>query len=230
MLKNLPPWEKLLKRMVWAQLGDVKGKRILDFGSGIGISANHYAQHNEVVAIEPDSELVTQRWKENSYQQIVGSVEALKSFPDACFDMILCHSVLEYVPNREEAVTEFCRLLKPKGELSVVKHNPPGRVMQMTVLLNQFERAERILSGKDDLSTEYGTIHYYGDSDIEEWCDGLEVCDSHGICTFWRLQQNQEIQHDEAWQEKMLNMEMQVSDIEIYKNIAFFHHVLFRKK
>ena len=59
---DLQPWECLMKRMVWRQLGDVRGKRILDFGSGIGVSANYLAEYNEVIAIEPDEESVRNRW------------------------------------------------------------------------------------------------------------------------------------------------------------------------
>jgi 2-polyprenyl-3-methyl-5-hydroxy-6-metoxy-1,4-benzoquinol methylase len=52
-LESLPPWEALLKRVLWTQIGQLSGKRILDFGSGIGVTANHYAKSNDVVAIEP---------------------------------------------------------------------------------------------------------------------------------------------------------------------------------
>ena len=51
---DLPPWECLMKRMVWEQLGYIRDKKILDFGSGIGVTANYLAEHNEVTAIEPD--------------------------------------------------------------------------------------------------------------------------------------------------------------------------------
>ena len=30
---DLQPWESLMKQIVWKQLGDIKGKKILDFGS-----------------------------------------------------------------------------------------------------------------------------------------------------------------------------------------------------
>ena len=46
---------------------------------------------------------------------------------------------------------------------------------------------------------------------------------------FWDLQQNQEIQKNNAWQEKMLKMELKVSELEEYKAIASFHHVILRK-
>lgn len=48
--------------------------------------------------------------------------------------------------------------------------------------------------------------------------------------TFWDLQQNQEIQKYKEWQEQMLKMELKVSELEEYKVIASFHHVILRKK
>lgn len=59
--------------------------------------------------------------------------------------MIFCYNVLEYVPDREEILKEFYRLLKPEGFVSLVKHNRPGRVMQMVALLNEFEKVHALL-------------------------------------------------------------------------------------
>ena len=50
-ITELPAWERLFKRIIWKQLGGIKGKKILDFGSGEGITANHFAKDNEVVAL-----------------------------------------------------------------------------------------------------------------------------------------------------------------------------------
>lgn len=43
-ITNLPAWERLFKKIVWKQLGDMEGKKILDFDSGEGIMANHFAE------------------------------------------------------------------------------------------------------------------------------------------------------------------------------------------
>lgn len=40
-MTELQPWECLMKRIVWKQLGDIRDKKILDFGSGIGVTANY---------------------------------------------------------------------------------------------------------------------------------------------------------------------------------------------
>lgn len=228
--ERLHPWEALMKRMVWRQLGDISSQRILDFGSGNGVTACHFACSNEVVAIEPSEEALQERWQEHEYQQLIGSTEQLRAMPDESFDMILCHNVLEYVPDREEIIKEFARLLKPGGLLSVVKHNRAGRVMQMVTLLNDFDRAHRLLDGNDGMAFRFGAIRYYEDQDIENWSSDLRVAKTLGMRTFWDLQQNQDIHQDSAWQDKMFDVEMRVSDIDEYKNIAFFHHLLIEKR
>lgn len=39
-----------------------------DFGSGIGITANYLAEHNDVTVIEPDEDSVKERWADNDYE------------------------------------------------------------------------------------------------------------------------------------------------------------------
>ena len=218
-----------MKKVLWTQLGDIRGKRILDYGSGVGITADHYAAHNDVTAVEPSEESASQRWQENPYRQIIGDVDALSEFKDESFDVIFCHNVLEYAPERERILRELCRLLKPGGFLSIVKHNRPGRVMQMVVLLNNFPKAHALLDGEDGMAEKYGAIRYYENRDLVRWCHGLRLVKVSGIRTFWDLQQNQECHRDPAWQEKMMEAELRVSEIEEYRAIAFFHHLILEK-
>lgn len=229
-ITDLQPWECLMKRIVLNQLGDIHDKKILDFGSGIGVIANYLAEHNDVTAIEPDEESVAMRWADNQYTQIIGSTDELCKFNDETFDMIICHNVLEYAEDREDIVKEFARILKSNGKISIVKHNRTGRVMQMVVLLNDFEHANSLLNGNDGMASKYGAIRYYEDMDIEKWCPELVITKTLGMRTFWDMQQNQEIHKDFEWQDKMVEIEMRVSDMDEYKDIAFFHHLTLEKK
>ena len=228
-ITDLPAWERLFKKIVWKQLGDMEGKKILDFGSGEGITANHFAEKNDVTAIEPSKEMLSNAWKDYEYTQIVGDVNALSAFKNETFDMIICHNVLEYIDDKAAVVKALARVLKKDGIISIVKHNRAGRVMQMAVLLDDFEKANEILDGKDSTASKFGTIRYYEDNDITKWEPQITVSDIWGIRTFWDLQQNQQKHGDEAWQEKMLQLELRVSQMQEYKNIAFFHHLLLKK-
>lgn len=227
---DLQPWECLMKQIVWKQLGDIRDKKILDFGSGIGVTANYLAEYNDVTAIELDEDSVKERWADNLYTQIIGCTKELRKFADETFDMIICHNVLEYAEDRAEIVKEFTRILKSDGKISIVKHNRAGRVMQMVVLLNDFEHAHSLLDDNDGMASRYGAIRYYEDTDIEKWCPELAIIKTLGIRTFWDMQQNQEIHKDAGWQNKMVEIEMRVSNLDGYKDIAFFHHLMIEKR
>lgn len=229
-LVELPAWERLLKKIVWAQLGDIRGKNILDFGSGEGITANHFAENNNVVAIEPSEEMLVNRWVNFEYRQIQGDVTKLSDFEDNTFDMIICHNVLEYIEDKQSILAELYRVLKPHGVLSIVKHNRAGRVMQMAVLLDELEKANELLDGKNSTASKFGAIRYYENEMISKWTPGLKNMDCFGIRTFWDLQQNQDKHNTEEWQNRMMQLEMRVSQMDEYRNISFFHHLLFFKE
>ena len=227
-LKALGPWEVLQKKLTWTQLGEFCGKRILEFGCGNGIMGAYYVDINEVTAIEPDKEVLDNN-KYDNVKQICGDINELRKFEDAYFDIILCHNVLEYAIEREDIMKEFQRLLKSDGMISILKHNRAGRVMQMAVLLNNFQHANDLLDGKDSMASKYGSIRYYNDEDLVKWAPELKIKKILGMRTYFDLQQNQEIHKDEDWQIKMMEMEQRVSNIDEFRNVAFFHHVILMK-
>lgn len=85
-MTELQPWECLMKRIVWKQLGDIRDKKILDFGSGIGVTANYLAEHNDVTAIEPDEDSV----KEDGQ---ITSIHKLSEVLMNCADLLMSHLI-----------------------------------------------------------------------------------------------------------------------------------------
>lgn len=227
-MDQLPTWEWLAKQLIWDQLSFVHGFNILDFGSGSGSTAAHFSQDNQVVAIEPcpDNVLILT----GHFKQFIGSSELLTTFPQASFDCILCHNVLEYIVDQKETVQALSSLLKPGGYLSIVKHHRPGRVMQMAVLLNHFEHAKALLAGQNGKTEKYGEIHYYEDEQLLAWCTDCHLKEQYGLRTFFDLQQNQDIQTDPNWRKQMLELEKMVSQMDPYYQIAFFHHLILQKE
>ena len=221
-------WDYLLKQMLWKQLDFAQGMKILDFGSGEGDTSAHLAMCNEVTAVEPSAAMLANR-AEGAYTQLHGGIELVQNMPKNSFDMVVCHCVLEYVDDKEAYLRELARLVKPGGYLSLVKHNRPGRVMQMTVLLNDFAMANRLLDGGSGTTLKFGDIRYYEDVDALRWLPGFSCERCWGARTFWDLQQKQECHTDPAWQKQMLALEERVSTIPAYQNIAFFHHLLMKK-
>jgi len=225
------PWSVLFYRVVWEQLSQITNSKILDFGSGLGITANHLAKKNDVFAIEPNADMVGMRICENSYRQIIGDIEQLKQQEDNSFDVIVCHNVLEYVEERKEIFREFYRVLKPNGIISMVKHNHAGRVMSKVIFENNIDEATMLLNGEASNVAYFGKVNYYNINEIREWIGDLDVNIEKvlGIRTFFALHPNNEIRYDPIWQEKMFEVEMMVSDIEDYINISFYNHILLKK-
>ena len=88
------PWGRLFYLCTWKQLPELKGKKILDFGSGFGITAEHLSKDNEVIAVEPSEDMIKIGNKGNAtFKQIIGGLEDLKQFADGTFDCIICHNV-----------------------------------------------------------------------------------------------------------------------------------------
>ena len=224
----MQPWDFLLKQMLWKQLEFVQNMKVLDFGSGEGDTAAHLSEWNDVTAVEPSAAMLANRTA-GPYVQVQGGIERVQTMQDASFDVVVCHNVLEYVNDKELYIRELARVVKPGGYLSLVKHNRSGRVMQMTVLLNDFVMANTLLDGGEGKSGQFGDIRYYEDEDIRRWLPAFACEHCWGARTFWDLQQRQECHTDLEWQKQMLALEERVSVLPHYQNIAFFHHLLMKK-
>ena len=232
--QNHPHWI-IMYKIKWAQLADfieLKNLKILDFGSGFGQTANYLAKNNEVTAIEPRTDCIEERERENNYTQIQGNFENLKDFEEGSFDVIVCHNVLEFASEgneRVKIVKEFSRLLKRGGILSVEKNNGAGRIFSNVVFENDIAKAMYLLDGGYNANV-FGRVVLYDPEDLVKWSGGeLKIEKILSNRTFYGLQQNDEIKHEPDWIDKMFDIEIKVADMEPYKSIALFHHVLLRK-
>lgn len=222
------PWGKLFYELAWHNI-ECHGKKILDFGSGFGYTANHFAKNNEVIAVEPNEEMIKNRFLENDYQQINGDINVLKQMPSKSFDVIICHNVLEYIDEREELLLEFSRLLNTDGFISIIKHNKAGKIMQKVVFEYNVDEAMKLLDNENVDSVNFGTINEYDDYELEEYSQKkLKIEDIYGLRIFFALQRN-EFKTSEEWFVNMYNLECKAENIPEFRDIAFFHHIILRQ-
>ncbi len=64
---------------------------------------------------------------------------------------------------------------------------------------------------------------------LTRWGMGLKIEKILSLQTFFGLQGNQDLKKEPEWMDKMFELEMKVSDMEPYKSISLFNHVLLRK-
>ena len=228
------PWGRIFYDLLFEQLAIPQAPRlkILDFGSGLGVTANHFAAWHDVTVIEPNSEMIEHRYADNHYTQILGGIEETATYGDGAFDMILCHNVLEYMEEKEPIIAAFFRMLKPGGTLSIVKHNRAGRVIHTAVFRNNPAKAAKLIDHRaNDVNQYLGTQYLYSLSDVRAWADkyGGKISKILGMRAFWALGQDNTIKYSDEWYRGMLDLERRAADIDEYKNAAFYNHILIEK-
>ena len=223
------PWGKIQYEITFAQLEHIKGKKILDFGSGFGLVSQFLAQNNEVVSIEPQEEMLF-AYSNHRYEKILGSLEQAKKFESESFDIVLCHNVLEYIDEncRVNYLSELKRVLKRDGKLSIIKHNQVGKIMQAVVFSNDVDQALDLLNGNEFKSVSFSQGTTYTIDELLQMSK-MKLENYQAIRTFYSLQIN-EVKTQDKWIEKMTEMELSVCDLYPYKDISFLQHVWLMKE
>ena len=107
-------------------LGDVKGKRALEVGSGLGFFARALQERGASVVATDIGEELLRRVKATVGCECV-RVDALALVdhfgPDA-FDVVLSSECIEHTPTPADAVRQMARVLKPGGRLALSTPNP----------------------------------------------------------------------------------------------------------
>lgn len=225
------PWGNIFYDVIFDQLKLENEKRlkILDFGAGFCITARHYAKNHDVTALEPNEEMYRLRFKSEDYTLITQGLDFLKTVEDNTYDVILCHNVLEYVENKDEILTELKRLLKPRGSLSIIKHNLYGRIFGSAVLTDNPKAALELLDEKPEDSM-FGNRDLYTNEYLSNFFGNeMELSALYGIRAFYGLSSNNEIKYTDEWYKSMLELETRVGAIEDFIKVSFFNHLIFTK-
>ncbi|BBE39422.1 class I SAM-dependent methyltransferase [Streptococcus dysgalactiae] len=222
------PWGRLMYDIIFSQLGHHQNQHVLDFGAGFCLTAERLAANNQVIAIEPNPDLLFAH-TQDTITKINGSLESLHHYADNTFDLIICHNVLEYISPQDHPVylKEFERILKQGGTLSLVKHNHVGKVLHSVVFENDCQKALQLLKGDAFESLSFSAGQTFS---IEDLLSKTQLLLQHyyGIRTVYGLQPNA-FKTTEEWRENLLEMELAICDLKPYKDIAFLQHLILKK-
>lgn len=99
------------------------GGRILEVGVGTGLSLADYGKGTRVLGIDISEPMLNKARKRVEHQHLA-HVEALEvmdaehlTLPNACFDVVVAQYVVTAIPNPEQALDEFVRVVRPGGEI-----------------------------------------------------------------------------------------------------------------
>lgn len=170
------PHGRLRLEVIWHQLSGFVGKawgadraplRVLDIGCGTGqIALRLAAQGHVVTLLDPVKEML--RLAEEKAQTLEprpacpprflqGSLEeAPDLLGNNTFDLLLCHSLLEYLPNPRSALVPLRTLLSPGGFLSLVALNRWQEPLRLAIRDGRFDEAKRALDGEVSTDSLFG--------------------------------------------------------------------------
>lgn len=116
MIQKHPGGLKLTEKIL--NLSGLREGNILDSGCGNGENSNFFKEKGfNVTGIDTSSFLIDKASaKYKDIRFLVGNIEKLP-FSENTFDGILCECVLSILENKEDALKEFHRVLKPEGKV-----------------------------------------------------------------------------------------------------------------
>ena len=107
------------------------GKRLLEVGCGVGIDLVRFAEGGALVTgVDLSKTAIDLAKKYFKHQRLKADVRTMNGealeFPDASFDVVYAHGVLQYTADANKMVSEAHRVLKPGGEFIVMVYNRRG--------------------------------------------------------------------------------------------------------
>lgn len=119
-------------RFILKQLGDVRGKSLLDLGCGAGENSVYFAKlgaHCIAADYSPGMVDVALKLADRNHVNVEGRVINAMSIdiPDNTFDIVYASNLLHHIPDPVVTIREMHRILKPGGKACFwdpLRHNP----------------------------------------------------------------------------------------------------------
>jgi ubiquinone/menaquinone biosynthesis C-methylase UbiE len=139
----------LIVEVARRRFGDLKGRRVLDVGCGVGLTDRCLAGHAwQVSATDVSSKSIEQARQRNPNVSYVVGDENRLPFEDSTFDVCFTICVMHHVPPEKWTtfLREMRRVLKPDGVAMVLEHNPFNPLTRLAVNRCPFDANAVLLS------------------------------------------------------------------------------------
>ena len=221
-------WRQLCQQVPRIESG--RPLRILDAGCGTGAMARKLAGRHELTCCDISRRMIDAVKDTLSGEQTAFDVryihapfQSLDDQEAESFDLVLCHAVLEWLAEPEQAVCELRKLLKPDGYLSLAFYNLHGLIIRNLVRGN----LRKVASGR--FSGDAGGLtprHPLSPETVLDWLDeaGYRILDHRGVRTFYDLMQPERRRGIAV--EDIIDMELKFSGLEPYRSMARYQHII----
>jgi S-adenosylmethionine-dependent methyltransferase len=241
--ENTLPWGRLRYHSTWRNIARhiPNGPlRILDIGGGDGMDAIHYARLGHRVTLTDLSPAMLAAARNSaaelglaerltSHQAGVEALAAL--FQPGSFDMVLCHMMIEFVPDAPALLRDACALLAPNGLLSVLDTNRYSDVYMQALQKDSLPGALEALDRRqyhhpwvERLTPRFSAAEII---ELLAAC-GCPTAGQYGVLNLCAYLPN-EPKFDPAYFDALVALEDRLADTYPYSLLARFFHVIGRK-
>jgi len=238
------PWGRLRYSIASANLRQHLADRplqILDAGGGNGLDAIPLARQGHAVTILDYSAEMLAEAQRNAeaggvaervtFQQAdLAAIPAL--FPEAQFDAVLCHNVIQYVDDIEAAFKTVCHALRPGGILSVICVNRYSEAYRQAFQQLKMGAAYASLDARTIMTTIFGVpARVYAAEEMRQplHAAGCEVAGDYGLRCVCDYIPNNDIKSDPAFFAQLEQLEYALTDKYPYKLLGRYFQVVARK-
>lgn len=240
------PHGRLRSEIVWQQLSSFMAKswgpeppplQVLDIGCGTGEVALRLAVRGHAVTLLDPVKQMLDRVQEKAQalepapsvppRFIAGSVEEAPDLTEGkTFDLLLCHTVMEYLPSPESALVPLRSLLNSGGFLSLFALNHWQEPLRHAIRDRKFDEAKRALAGEAFRDTVFelprkAVVAEEFHKDLED--AGIEVIDHAGILVFSDYLPAATLD-DPSHASTLFHLELEAGALSPFKDVARYLH------
>jgi len=235
------PWGRLRYTIAAANLAawlPAGPLTVLDVGGGNGLDAIDLAAHGHHVTIadisEPalaaaralaDQETVADRIS----TRLVDVDDLVRDFGPRSFDVVLCHNLLQYVPDARDLLRTLATLVSGPGVVSVIAPNADADPLLTAVRTSDLDEAIRQLDSslRHTVTYDTDTRACYADDVAQGLTDaGLRVLAHRGIRSVCDLIVDDERKTDPHFFARLEQLELAMSSRAPYIYTARFFHLI----
>ena len=238
------PWGRLRYGLAAANLRrhlPDRPLRILDAGGGNGLDAIPLAaQGHSVTVLDYSPEMLAEARRNAAESGVLermtfrqadlAAIPAL--FPEAGFDLALCHNVVQYVDDVEAAFKTLRHALRPGGLISVICVNRYSEVYRRAFQQLKLDAAQASLGAHTIMTTIFGVpVQVYAAEELRQFLQaaGFSVLGEYGLRCVCDYIPDNDIKNDPAFFAQLERLEYALRDKYPYNLLARYCQVIAQK-
>ncbi|MCI0712676.1 MAG: methyltransferase domain-containing protein [Chloroflexi bacterium] len=239
------PWNRLrytLYRHNLARHMTGEALSVLDIGGGNGGDSIPLAlQGHQVALVDYSQKMLDEAIKQAREQGVEDQISVhhttLKSlptiFPEAAFDVVLCHNVIQYVDDMPQAIKIISELTRNAGIISIISTNRYSETLQAATLRMDLDEALSKLDVTNTHSLVFDTpVNYYSAQEVIDvlTAAGCELLGHYGVRCVMDYIHDNDAKGDPEFYQKLERLELAMSDKYPYYLTARFFQIITHRR